>query len=103
MGLNFFSRVFSFDSVPELRRSEYLDSKVCSSSSDHFLRFIFVLGADFSWIFLMRIEGISEMKSGGEIRNGVGGGLQISDTKIAGHFLNSYRCLPFLTFDLMLL
>lgn len=46
MGLNFFSRVFSLVSVPELRRSEYFDSKVCSSSSDHFLRFIFFGAGD---------------------------------------------------------
>lgn len=40
MGLNFFSRVLSLARVPELRRSEYLVRRVCSSSSDHFLRFI---------------------------------------------------------------
>ena len=43
IGLNFFSLVFSLARVPELWRSEYLERSVCSSSSDHFLRFIDVL------------------------------------------------------------
>lgn len=49
MGLNFFSLVLSLVKVPEAERSEYLLSKVCSSSSDHFLRFIFGGCSALSW------------------------------------------------------
>ena len=41
MGLNFFSLVLSLARVPEVRSSEYLVRRVCSSTSDHFFRFIF--------------------------------------------------------------
>ena len=41
MGLNFFSLVLSLAKVPEVRSSEYLVRRVCSSTSDHFFRFIF--------------------------------------------------------------
>ena len=44
IGRNFFSLVLSFDNVPEVRRSEYLDKRVCSSSSDHFFLFMFCGG-----------------------------------------------------------
>lgn len=40
IGLNFFSLVFSFAKVPVVWRSEYLVRSVCSSSSDHFFRFM---------------------------------------------------------------
>ena len=51
MGLNFFSRVLSLARVPEFRRSEYLVRRVCSSSSDHFLRFIARL-----WCLISRVR-----------------------------------------------
>lgn len=44
IGRNFFSLVLSFDKVPEVSRSEYLDKRVCSSSSDHFFLFMFFGG-----------------------------------------------------------
>nr|GMC67869.1 protein AAR2 homolog isoform X1 [Ipomoea batatas] len=40
MGLNFFSLVFSFNRAPQFSSSAYLLSRVCSSTSDHFFRFI---------------------------------------------------------------
>ncbi|KAM7517589.1 hypothetical protein LguiB_016551 [Lonicera macranthoides] len=40
MGLNFFSRVLSLARVLELKRLKYLVRRVCSLSSNHFLRFI---------------------------------------------------------------